>query len=340
MYCQISKPQSYFDAHVAGLRLDPLLALLWHSVREALCHDDTDTSLSHSGGTSGSGIGRSSCNSGDQTAQPKLDEPAVALTLSGAVEEGEEKELNEDLFNLHFPPFPHGMMGRSALPPIAPKSDETSGPLQEAGPKHGPTMMASADGTADEVSEEDEKGEEKDFIASSGAAFVPFHGMQAVPSYAGGGPIALQSTTGTSHVPGPNDSADAWVQPSPRRASTSNVFVDINDAANRTTPTPLAAAAATSHMKMHQSRQQGLLAWAPDGRRCQLEALGPLFEEYRTSSPLTATFFLALVLRWVVWKDPHTYYEVWGQGEAWKESPGAEGTPSCSALCSCALPFP
>ena len=173
-----SKSHLYFDTYVAGLRLGPLLALLWHSVREALCHDDTDTSLSHSGGgRAGSGTGRGSFSSGDQTAQPKLDEPAVALTLSGAVEEGEEKELNEDLFNLHFPPFPHGMMGRSALPPIAPKSDETSGPLQEEGPKHGPTMMASADGTADEVSEEDEKGEEKDFIASSGAAFVPFHGF-------------------------------------------------------------------------------------------------------------------------------------------------------------------
>ena len=303
-----SKSHFHFDTYVAGLRLGPLLALLWHSVREVLCHDD-DTNSSNRGSAAGSDIGSGSFGS-DRTTEPKYDEPAMAVADAIAEEKEEEGTGDDNVFKPFPLPFiPHGM-GGSALPPIAPQRGDTS-PLQAADPpKHEPAaMMALVDGVAVEAEEEGQErhsmagrgnacgqqGERRHSIAT-GTACGPFHLLQSLPSYAGDGPIARQSTGGTSHVPGgPNDSADTWVQLSSRRASISNVFVEIDEAAARTTPTPLAVAHV--HLMVHQSRQQGLLAWAPDGRRCQLEALGPLFEEYRTLSPLTATFFLALVLR-------------------------------------------
>ena len=331
---------------VAGLRVGPLFALMLHSAREML-YLSNDTS-GHSSGNGpaeknsiGSGSGRS-----DLT-DPK-NRPVMALADGAAEEEKgkgeEEKNLTDDVCSRSFklsPTIPRGM-GGSALPPLPPQSYETI-----------PTLTLPYYAEVEPMAPTNDETSPAPSPNGASTAWVRSSQRTSISNVL----YDIVAEGDTNEAP---SSTTAWVRSSDR-ASISNVLFDIaGGGADERPPSPFAAAATLVRVKVrqssvtsviaaaddslpptpveaahvhvevaHRSRQQGLLAWAPDGRRCQLEALGPLFEEYRTSSPLTATFFLALVLRWVV----HGRVKVWGQRTAREESPGAGGgAPSCS-LC-------
>ena len=296
--------------------MGPLLALMLHCVREML-YLSNDTS-SHSSGNGaaeknsiGSGSGRS-----DLT-DPK-NRPVMALADGAAEEEKgkgeEEKNLTDDVCSRSFklsPTIPRGM-GGSALPPLPPQSYETI-----------PTLTLPYYAEVEPMAPTNDETSPAPSPNGASTAWVRSSQRTSISNVL----YDIVAEGDTNEAP---SSTTAWVRSSDR-ASISNVLFDIaGGGADERPPSPFAAAATLVRVKVrqssvtsviaaaedslpptpveaahvhvevaHRSRQQGLLAWAPDGRRCQLEALGPLFEEYRTSSPLTATFFLALVLRWV-----------------------------------------
>ena len=240
------------------------------------------------------GSGSVSLSVSHQT-DPK-NEPTRALatdnTVEEKMEEEEEEEGKETIWNgsaggVSSGPFHH-------LPPIAFRREETSpSPALPAYTGEGPVATAVA-------LQSDETSPTPAFPSPAGDhGPISLQSMEtslSLPASAGGGPVINLESNESSPAPIPYGTSAALAESSERNPSSSHMIV----VAVLSPPTP-PAPASIAHLRVHQqSQQQGLLAWAPDGRRCQLEALGPLFEEYRTTSPLTATFFLALVLRRVV----------------------------------------
>ena len=258
-----------------------------HSLREVLYLDNKVTSscVHSSSGSYGSG----SLSVSHQT-DPK-NEPTRALAPDNTVEEKieeEEEEGKETIWNgsaggVSSGPFHH-------LPPIAFRREETSpSPALLAYTGEGPVATAVA-------LQSDETSPTPAFPSPAGDhGPISLQSMEtslSLPAYAGGGPVINLEVNESSPAPIPYGTSAALAESSERNPSSSHMIVVAVHG-----PTAPALVSATHLQAHHQSQQQGLLAWAPDGRRCQLEALGPLFEEYRTTSPLTATFFLALVLR-------------------------------------------